>query len=817
VELPLATTEVETRGSLPDPSVIDFGAVRELGGLTIDWNGTPPAFTVELSRDGEHFDTVHAAPRNGRSRSLVWLPDADARAIRIRGGAIREVRVQPPGWAETANDLYALVAKSEPPGHYPRYLAGQQSYWTVIGAAGSDAEALVGEDGALEPFKGGFSIEPFVRAGDELMTWKEVTPVQTLAEEDLPIPSVTWRAQGLSMVMTAAVTPDSRMVARYRLRREPGASPASPLDVTLFLTIRPFQVNPSTQFLNLVGGVSPIRSLSFDAEGVTVNGSQRVDTVTKPSRAGATMFDQGEVVDYLGKGEPGADSVAQTFSDPNGTLTGALMYSLKLRSGEERDIYIAVPIEKGSAAEWQPADAERALQDSAGFWREKLHRVAFDIPAAPEIGNTIRTNIAYMLIDRDGPAFKPGARSYDRSWIRDGALIASTLLRLGHAEEAKGFASWFAKYQFESGKVPCCVDSRGADPVPENDSHGELIYLIAEIYRYTHDATLVRQLWPNVEAAARYIDRLRSENLGAFKGLVTESISHEGYSAKPMHSYWDDFFCLKGLEEAAMLAGVLGLSDRRRELERQATDFAADLGASIRRSIDEHHIDYVPGSAELGDFDATSTAIGISPLNLGWILPAKELQRTFARYLESLDKPRSDYTPYETRIIGALVRLGDRTHVEQLIDRFLRDRRPEAWNEWAEVVASDPRGPIFIGDMPHVWVASDFIRSMLDAIAFDRDDGTLVIGAGVPSRWVSSKPLHVGPLATASGTIDVQMKRAGNRVEIDLGGTARPRHLIVQSPDERPIRSARINGKRAGHGGHEIIVLRLPARVVFSY
>jgi hypothetical protein len=30
-----------------------------------------------------------------------------------------------------------------------------------------------------------------------------------------------------------------------------------------------------------------------------------------------------------------------------------------------------------------------------------------------------------------------------------------------------------APYQFDNGKVPCCVDDRGSDPVPENDSHGE--------------------------------------------------------------------------------------------------------------------------------------------------------------------------------------------------------------------------------------------------------------------------------------------------------------------------------------------------------
>jgi hypothetical protein len=31
------------------------------------------------------------------------------------------------------------------------------------------------------------------------------------------------------------------------------------------------------------------------------------------------------------------------------------------------------------------------------------------------------------------------------------------------------------------------VDWRGADPVPEHDSHGELIFAVAEVWRYTKD------------------------------------------------------------------------------------------------------------------------------------------------------------------------------------------------------------------------------------------------------------------------------------------------------------------------------------------
>jgi hypothetical protein len=695
-------------------STIDLGERREIGGVEIDWRTMPREF--ELLLDG--------VARREKGARFVWLPDAEARRIEVRGGKVAEVVVEPPSWAPTRNDFLSIVAKHSRRVDYPRYFNGEQSYWTVVGADGAENEALVGEDGNVEPFKGGDSIEPFLIAKGRRLTWADVTITQSLADGDLPIPSVTWTRGAVSMMLTAAVSSSSMLQLRYRVRG----------NAQLALEVRPFQVNPSTQFLNGEGGVARVH-----------NGALR--HVARRTRARETEID------------------------------------IPLAPGAKREPF---------------AQIEHS-------WREKLNRVAIDIGGAPEIARTIRTNLAYTLVHRDGAAIKPGSRSYDRAWIRDGALLSSILLRLGHAAEAKAFAEWFAGFQYENGKVPCCVDSRGADPVPENDSHGEFIVLVKEIERLTRDADFAHRLRPHVDAAVRYINELRSQNHGAFEGLVTESISHEGYSAKPVHSYWDDVFCLKGLE----VAGAA-----------EAAQFRRDLIASMERTAREHHIDYVPASAELGDFDPTSTAIAISPLGLTSLMSRAALERTFAEYLARVVRPRDDYTPYEMRIIGALIRLGDRTHALELIDRFLLDRRPAAWNGWAEVVRTSYRKPGFIGDMPHAWVASDFIRSILDAVAYEAEDGTLVVGAGVPARWL---PLHVGPLPTSSGNVEVRMRREGGRAIVELSGTAT--NIVVVSPFDSfgsryPVPGAQLNNRTPGTEHRPLNktqrVRALPARVVFE-
>src|SRR5437773_7433239 len=102
-------------------------------------------------------------------------------------------------------------------------------------------------------------------------------------------------------------------------------------------------------------------------------------------------------------------------------------------------------------------------------------------------------------------------------------------------------------------------------------------------------------MWPHVLAAATYLDSLRARRRGPewqapdkreFYGLLPPSISHEGYSAKPMHSYWDDLFALRGYKDAVYLAGVLGHENERARLARSRDEFSRDLAASVRAAME---------------------------------------------------------------------------------------------------------------------------------------------------------------------------------------------------------------------------------------
>ena len=700
----------------------------------------------------------------------------------------------------SANDAIAVLAKAAPRGAFPRAFIGEQPYWTLAGSDGGKVTALISEDAAVEPAKGSYSVEPMVVDNRRRFDWSSVSQIHSLADNKLPIPSVTWIAPGFRLDTTLLADSAGRAAfAHYALTNTAG--PRRTFE--LRLGIRPWQVNPPAQFLAQQGGHSPISRI--------VRTNARL-AITQPQTEGDPPIERRLIASRA------PDSATIGALPGKDMATADLLYRLDLAPGASQAIVLTMPAT--SAVDWSGAFAATQTH-----WRNVLGRVTVQVPPAKQaIADTLATAFAHIVTSRDGPMLKPGTRSYDRAWIRDGAMMSEALLRLGRPDVARAFADWYRPNLFPSGKVPCCVDFRGADPVPENDSHGEYIFLVHQLYRFTGDRAALARDWPSVLAATRYMDQLRlSERTPAnlqpgrrmLYGLMPPSISHEGYSAKPQYSLWDDFWALRGYRDAADIARLLGRPEAA-SIAASRDQFAADLHAAIRAARDHWKIAHIPGATSLGDFDATSTTIALDPGNEQARLDPAMLAATFERYWREFQtraagtRPWKDYTPYETRALGSFVRLGWRDRIDGLLAFFMADRRPAAWNQWAEVVGRDPREIRFIGDMPHAWVASDFVRGMLDMFAWERrDDGALVLGGGLSASWLTGSGSSIAGLATPYGPLDFAMHGTPGQLVATVGGSARPPGgFVLAWPFAGPPPTARVDGRRvAWRNG----VLTIPA------
>ncbi len=831
--------------------IVRFHQLKEVGGLVIDWDSVDFAthYQVLLSDDSVAWTRAYAVTNGNGGRDYVPLTEGEGRFLKLlllkSGGnrrfGIRRMTFKPPQFSGSPNEFFRAVAADAPAGHFPKFFQNQQSYWTVIGVNGDSQEALMNEQGQIEVDKLLFSLEPFLYVDNHLVTWNDVATSPALLDGYLPIPSVTWRYKDEWVLTIEAVAGgvagNSLLGIRYTVHRLKSGDPAK-----LFVAVCPFQVNPPWQFLNVEGGATRIESIAYHEGFVRVDGREIIP-MTPPSRFGAAEFDQGHITEYLAQGTVPPE---QNIHDHTGYASAALEYDLSLSAGEVKEICLAVPFHgwHGSPTPNMQQYGDRIyfnmmLSQTVNFWRGKLDRIRITLPpSAQDVVNTLKSNLAYILINRDGPGIQPGSRNYERSWIRDGSLTCSALLRTGNMAEVREFIDWYAKGQFPNGKIPCVIDARGPDAVPEHDSHGEFIYAVLQYFLFTKDTLWLRGKFDNIVKTVRYIQALRAERKTdlyksgtpqqrALYGLLPESISHEGYSDVPRHSYWDDFFALRGLKDATTIARVLREKEYAAEFATERDDFRKDLYASMRLAMKNTGVDYIPGCAELGDFDATSTTIGVVPGGELGNIPEPQLHNTFDRYYRYFvgRKTKEDvvnYTPYETRVIGTFVHLGQKQRAEEALAFFMNDRRPPAWNHWAEVVWRDPLTPKFIGDMPHTWVGSDFMRSVFSMFIYERArDSAVVLGAGIPDRWVNDPAgVTVRDLPTYDGSVSYSIKRSGASVQVAISGTVPvPRtKLVLTSPLTQAPRSVRLNGKRIpSPQTREIVLTALPAKVEFRY
>jgi hypothetical protein len=791
--------------------VIDSMQPRVVGGLIVDWLERAPAggFRVRSSNSGVHWKTVHAAAAAGGKRTYVYLPGLETRFLRLEidePSAGAAVRVQSFEFSRSIHAFWNNVAKGEARGWHPRWLHNEQSVWTPFGTSSGIHCALMNEDGMVEVDQGSFSIEPMLWIDGKLFTWTDVTSRQELLHEWMPVPSVIWQAGDWRLRIQAERTPSGVSRVRYRFE---GLSDRR-VCARLFVLVRPFQVTPPWQGFRNLGGVSRVHDLAWRDGMMRVNDAFLVVPAIEAGAGesmgfGALRFDDGFMAAHLASGAlpPPADA-----HDSFGFATGALGFELSSQAHQGVDIVVSC----------MPAAVALPIAEPAFDWGATLPRV-------PWTGNgwvtdAVRaalTATAHILVTRSGPALQPGPRRYTRSWIRDGAMMSASLLRMGHTQEVREFIRWYAPHQRADGFVPCCVDGEGTDWLVEHDSHGELLALIADYHRFTSDDAFLAESWTFIEKAVACIDGLLGED-----GLLPISVSHEGYLAQPVHAYWDDFWALRGLHDAVDLAIAAGREASAQRWRALSARFAASLFASIEATRAERKLDFIPGSIEWADFDPTATANAIYLLDVPDGLNRAAVEQTFDKYLADWRGKRSgtatspNYTPYEIRIIGALVRLGRRDAALELLRFFLSDRRPEPWNQWPEIAWRDRKAPAHVGDLPHTWIGAEYVLAVRSLFAYEREaDRCLVLAAGLAPEWIEGSGVEAERMPTLYGALSYSLRRtdpATLRFDIGNGIAAK---LVLRPPLGAPLRSVTVDGvAHTSFDEDSITLLRTPAEVI---
>jgi hypothetical protein len=411
---------------------------------------------------------------------------------------------------------------------------------------------------------------------------------------------------------------------------------------------------------------------------------------------------------------------------------------------------------------------------------------------------------------------------------------------MGIYEPVKQYIEAYTELVNEQGWCPYII-LQGGNPVNFNpdpnsgegqefDSQGQYPFLVRQYFDFTGDEETLAAVWPDVKRALEYGRKLRRARMTdeykndpekkAYYGILPHSNSHEGYFPAK-HSYWDDFWMLRGFKDGAYLAEIMGEPETAAWMRQEETDLREALLASIMMVIERDGLDHIPGCVELGDFDATSTAIAIMACGEQDYLPEPYKSRTFERYYEDFKKgmePGGErtFTPYEVRSADAFVRMGKRYKGLAMLRYFIEDSvRPYGWNHFAEVVHARPRAPSYIGDMPHTWVGSGYISAVRSIFAYEHE-GALIVAAGIDPQW-AGEGVTVEKLPTQYGLLDYTVRATEDGVVIAVSGDAAPPEgFSIPLPSAWSEKTVTIDGEPVDVEGGVIEFENVPVEITLS-
>lgn len=823
-----------------------------LAGLDVRWAQTPRSVTLE-GRDAQgHWQPLAEQPDVQGSDSFLAGEVAHtvtALRLHVQGAAsLQRLRLLGPKQLMTPLRRYELAASQRNAALFPSSLRAQQVYWTAVGIPAGQQKSVFDEYGNLEAYKGAPLVQPIWRdASGRSAAAFDATLSHSLREKWMPMPAVEWQPQpGLSLRSEAFTVEQNGApvtLLRHRLRN----TGSTPIHGSLALVTRPMQISPPWQN----GGLSPIHAIAVEDDRVRVNGRVLLHSLTAPDQAAAAPFGahgQSEITAAVASGQLPRQ---QQASDADGLAAAALQYRVDLQPGQQRDIVLAFalgstrldaqaktlpdsPALDRAALLGDSADASVAFDQLADGlaqqWHTRLGKIGLSLPDASLV-DMLRAQAAYMLINQSGHAMQPGPRNYNRSFIRDGSATAAILLRMGMNDTARDYLHWYAEHAVHgNGLVSPILNDDGTVNTGfgsdlEHDSQGQFVWLVAEIARLDGGSESVRDYQDKVKRSLRFLQELRERTLvpgyladreapERFRGIIAPSISHEGYPV-PTHSYWDDYWALKGWHDGAWLLAQWGDAEGAAWAREQYAALRESVSASLRATMQWKGIDFIPASADLGESDPTSVSIGIDPAGQQDVMPKQALQTTFARYLADVrkrDEPNAlyAYTPYEIRNVLTYVHLDQPAQANELLTRFLGHRRPAEWQVLAEVIYSDLRHAIYLGDMPHTWIGAEYARSLFGMLMYEADD-RLVLLPGTPPAWLQGDGLRIDGLPTAYGRLQMQARRQGDELRLSLGTGLRADAAIeVKWPERIAPKQVIVDGRTVRDFNAEGLRLNAP-------
>ena len=608
--------------------------------------------------------------------------------------------------------------------------------WTMVGNLARDREAIVDPRGLVTPWFDGWSLDVWLETDGALFVPSRLPDADVAQSlyENLPIVVTEFRALNLRVrtEVFGAEPPDGGEYVVEQITVEnptPAARRAS-----LYLSVRPF--NPE--------GVSLVKQIEYRAAAPTnvrlaaflVNHAPAV-LLPPPDAVACSHFDQGDVALAL----PALNGKTRVACDA-GLATAIVVYHFDLAPGDSKTLAVSMPMlpeprdddDPAPLPHVAPADELRAATIST--WREKLARgMRVQLPDE-KLTSAFDANKAFLLLLHDGQSITPGPFTYHQFWFRDAAYLLHALDKLGYHDESRQVIERFARRLQKDGYLRATEG--------EWDSNGAAIWTMVENARLTGDKNILSGNYWSILRMASWINSKRRQTQdnrrqrNPHSGLLPPGPSAEHLGPSD-YFYWDDFWGLAGLRDAAQAADWLGQTEDAKKLRTNYDAFRADVDASLAAATSRLGRAAMPASPYRRlDAGMIANLVALYPLRL-FEPHDPRIAYTIAALKQFAWMEDAYFNHVGHSAFGTYLSL----HVAQCL---LFQRDAEAWKiiawvlrhasptyTWAEGIHPITRGGA-MGDGHHGWALADFLLAVRNALLFEEADH-LVITPALPPDW----------------------------------------------------------------------------------
>ncbi len=556
-----------------------------------------------------------------------------------------------------------------------------------------------------------------------------------------------------------------------------------------------------------------VHALAVGEDGISLLADTRPAIVStrRPTTVGVSAEDT--VGNYARDGMVPSERYATSIT---GHCSGALTYDLELAPGADDTLELIFPVQPGRRAashQWDGTNPwfqlDEALPGSNGplqpdpgmafyralsveelfaealhYWKKNAGTVQLDLPDPRWNAFVQAANGHFGMMLNDGnPDLAPVNLNV---FNRDLSYMANLLEKIGNPAQAETFLRWYLRYPF-SGRVE-----------PEADSPGQILWTLADHWRFTRSEGFLREVYPFVQKLAAMIRYLRTtpephyvyDDTFDFGDTLPEGrrkLLPPG-ACDGTHPEYTEAFDIAGLRHAADMAEALGRTGEAAEWRSLAGDLFQAYDAAFGEDLGRAYGSYaVLWPCRLYPFD-----------------DPKVVRRFGA--IGRMDSTTWRYFPLATAHQGLFA--SSRSAGYETINSHLAEEQMVGWytfdeggpsgvgswhalrTTWSCSMKRESWAPFSALAMPDGWGIAELWLLMRDSLVYEYGN-QLVLFSGIDPAWFSAEqPWEARDMPTWYGTFSCRWQYQGqvdgkHTAELVISGTAAPTEgfrLVLPEP-----------------------------------